>query len=326
MKIFLDEATWRKVVADFDITDIAVRDRNIVQLCLKTKMSNEDASQLLNEDIPSRIVTLFLDRAPGNNFGFQELQGMRYPSVGVSRAPFPRPSGLIVSRSSKGDVWPFGGGNGPMEFIAPDGGRPATRRLKCINGYTYSVGTGRRVYRRTAVGKWLRIDNGLPQTESSTAQGFSDLDAFSESDMYAVGGNGDVWHFDGAKWTQQGFPSNVELATVTCAGDGNVYISGEGGSLWVGNKSTWKRIYKGSSSILWNDVLWFQDKLWLASDYQFRQWNGKELVPVKHEGENVYITGHMDAYDGILVVASLDTVMQFDGKSWQVLVAPYPVS
>jgi hypothetical protein len=149
------------------------------------------------------------------------------------------------------------------------------------------------------------------------------MDAFSESDMYAVGGHGDVWHYDGKRWTQMGFPSNVQLGTVTCAGDGNVYISGEGGSLWVGQKSTWKSVYKGSSSILWNDVLWFDDKLWLSSDYQFRIWNGKDLEPVMHEGKAVPMNGHMDAYDGLLAIASSEYVMTYDGKVWKTIVAPY---
>ena len=121
-----------------------------------------------------------------------------------------------------------------------------------------------------------------------------------------------------------GFPSNVQLGTVTCAGDGNVYISGEGGSLWVGQKSTWKSIYKGSSSILWNDALWFDNKLWLSSDYQFRIWNGKDLEPVTHNGKDVPMNGHMDAHDGLLAIASSEYVMTYDGTAWKTIVAPYP--
>ena len=171
---------------------------------------------------------------------------------------------------------------------------------------------------------WKRLaTNSAKLVNILGGYGFNDLDAFSESDMYAVGGHGDVWHFDGREWSQRGFPSNVQLGTVTCAGDGNVYISGEGGSLWVGRESTWKLIYKGGSSILWNDVLWFNDKLWLASDYQLRIWNGKALEPVTHEGRQVPICGNMDAHDGILVVASLECVMSFDGREWRTIVAPY---
>ncbi|GGC25637.1 hypothetical protein [Pseudoduganella buxea] len=278
MTPLLDENTWLAVFAGFEIIDIAIREKDVIQLGLKKQLSNEEASHLFDGQIPSRIVTYFPNRPLGNHYGFQELAGMHYPRIGVSRSPFPRPSGLISSMNGNGDVWPFGGGNGPMEQISPAGLFPGTDRLKCLFGFTYSLGTGRRIFKRTGIGEWVSFNSGFPHTEPTTAQGFSDLDAFSEFDMYAVGGHGDVWHHDGTKWTQLGFPSNVRLETVTCAGDGNVYISGEGGSLWVGNKSTWKRIYKGSSSILWNDVLWFQDKLWLASDYQFRQWDGKELV------------------------------------------------
>ena len=72
--------------------------------------------------------------------------------------------------------------------------------------------------------------------------GFNDVDAFSKEDMYAVGGAGDVWHCDGQRWTQLPFPSNELLYTVCCAGDGNVYITGNMGALWVGRKDRWKRL------------------------------------------------------------------------------------
>ena len=209
-----------------------------------------------------------------------------------------------------------------MEHIAP-GQHPFPNRLKCISGFTYAVCYPREIYKRIAVGKWELFGTiPCPKQELDQA-GFNDMDAFSDSDIYAVGGHGDVWHFDGSQWRQMGFPSNVQLATVTCAPDGNVYISGEGGSLWIGQKSTWKRVYKGESSLLWNDALWFDNKLWLASDYQFRIWNGKELEPVTHNGEQVFINGHMDAYDGVLAIASSSVVMTFDGKQWRTIVAPY---
>ncbi|WP_051293679.1 hypothetical protein [Pseudoduganella violaceinigra] len=280
------------------------------------------------ETWPTRLVAIYLDETSRvvdgvrQHVGEQLLTGMALPVVGVSRAPFPRPGGLVAAKNMDGDAWPLGGGNGPMEHIAP-GKWPHPEKLKCINGFTYAVGAGRSIYKRTGVGQWQAMQSGLPKVESTNKQGFCDIDAFSESDMYAVGGHGDVWQFDGVSWRQMGFPSHVQLATVTCAGDGNVYISGEGGSLWVGRKSTWTRIYQGGSSIMWNDVLRFQDRLWLASDYQFCTWNGNELEPVTHQGERVPMSGHMDAHDGLLAIASLEYVMAFDGSAWRRMVAPY---
>ncbi len=322
MTAFLDKKRWQEVFAQYWITDIAIQERHILQMCGRQRMSQEAASQVWDADIPARLITLFTDRPEGNNCGFQELEGMHYPVVGVARAPFPRPSGLLSSRNADGDVWPRGGGSGPMEQI--DKGKwPGPQRLKCIDAVTYAVCGGRDLYRRVEVGRWEPFRDGLPQAEATSALGFSDMDAFSPSDMYAVGGHGDVWHHDGTAWRQMGFPSNVRLATVTCAGDGNVYISGEGGSLWVGEKSTWRQLYQGGSSVLWNDVLWFGGQLWLASDYQFRVWDGKALEPVMSEGKSVPVAGHMDAFDGILVIAGPEHVLRFDGAGWSELVAPY---
>jgi hypothetical protein len=129
--------------------------------------------------------------------------------------------------------------------------------------------------------------------------------------------------YNGKEWEATGFPTNEQLATVTCAGDGNVYISSEGGSLWCGRKYNWKPIYKGGSTVLWNDSVWFDNKLWLASDYQLRVWDGKKLQEADAPNGEVPNWGHMDARDGLLVVASLEEVMAYDGKAWRTLVTPY---
>jgi hypothetical protein len=322
MYAFLDETRWAEVFKGFEMVGVAIRDKGILQFCSRKKLPQAEASLLMDYEIPVRIVSLFLERAVGDNCGYQEMTGMAYPVLGVSRSPFERPGGMIASKNDDGDTWPVGGGNGPMEQILT-GGSPFPKRLKCLFGFTYSVGYPREIHKRVAVGRWERVGDIPCPASAIKGAGFNDLDAFAPTDMYAVGGHGDVWHFDGTAWKQMGFPSNVQLGTVTCAGDGNVYISGEGGSLWVGSKSTWTRVYEGSSSILWNDVLWFKGQLWLASDYQFRIWDGKEMQAVTYEGKSVSMYGHMDVYDGLLAIASPEWVKTFDGKEWRTIVAPY---
>ncbi len=315
---------WQTMLQGFEITGVAIRDAGTLQLVARKSLPHEIASRGFDSDIPTRIYSVFLNDPSDDNIECQELHKMSYPKVGVSRTPFPRPGGLVASMNRDGDVWPLGGGNGPAEEIAP-GGSPGLKRLKCLWGYTYSVGGSRDIYKRVAVGKWER-DNRIPEPktyEAIAAAGFNDLDAFSETDMYAVGGHGDVWHFDGSDWRQMGFPTNEQLGTVTCAGDGNVYITSEGGSLWVGQKSTWRLLQKQGSSVLCNDAHWFNGQLWLCSDYALRVWNGKELAVPEHEGRPILASGHMDAYDGLLAVADLWTVSSFDGQSWRNVVAPY---
>jgi len=276
-----------------------------------------------DNEIPTRFIAIYLDDNPKGELGWQEHGGFNKPICGVARTPLSQ--GLLVERHlMDGDVLAAGSGrDGDMEQIDP-GNIPMTSRIKCIGDYAYSVGRGRSIYKRVNLGHWVKLDNGFPDEESSFDIGFYDMDGFSESDMYAVGGHGDIWHYDGTIWMQEGFPSNMQLNTVTCAGDGYVYVSGMGGTLWRGRNSTWEHLYDGSYTIPWNDVLWFEDKLWLASDYMLRIWNGKELVPVTDdEGDELPFSGHMDAYDGLLVIADSDSVMAYQDGKWRTLVAPY---
>jgi hypothetical protein len=320
----LSRAAWADAYQGYEIVAVAIRDRNTLQTVSRKTIPHEQATHLLDGQIPTRVASIFLDDGSDENVGYREITGMTHPRLGVSRAPFHN-GVLVASMDRDGDTYPVGGGlDGPFEKIDP-GRWPGLQRLKCIADQTYAVALARRLYRRTAVGKWEQI-GGIPMSTDEAAlkgAGFKDLDAFSESDMYAVGGHGDVWHFDGRAWRQMGFPTNEQLATVTCAGDGNVYITSEGGSLWVGQHSTWRLLEKRGSSVLWNDVRWFDGKLWLASDYQLRVWNGREIVTPEHDGKTILASGHMDAHDGLLVIADLWTVSTFDGQAWRKVVAPY---
>ncbi|NHZ40887.1 hypothetical protein [Massilia aquatica] len=68
------------------------------------------------------------------------------------------------------------------------------------------------------------------------------MGAFSAADMYAVGSDGDVWHFEGTAWHSCPFPTDASLETVCCAGDGLVYITEINGSVWAGRSDGWTRI------------------------------------------------------------------------------------
>ncbi len=320
----LSRSVWADVYQGQDIVGVAIRHRRTLQTLSRPAMPQDQASRLLDGQIPTRVATIFLDDPSDDNVGFRDLSGMTHPRLGVSRAPF-HDGVLVASMDRDGDVYPVGGGlDGPFEKIHP-GGWPGLQRLRCIGDETFAVALARRLYRRVGVGQWERLA-GIPVSHNEgdlQAAGFRDLDGVSTAEMYAVGGHGDVWHFERGEWRQMEFPSPVPLATVTCGGDGNVYITGEGGSLWVGERSTWRLLHQGESSVLWNDARWFQGQLWLASDYQLRVWDGRELVAPMHAGKPMLASGHMDAHDGLLAVADLRTVSTFDGHTWRQAVVPF---
>jgi len=324
-KRFLARESWEKLFKGWHIVGCAVRTATLFQLVARKTLSVEEQVGTWDHDIPARLITLDLSETEEEQkFGWAGAVGFNLPRCGVSRQPLGQ--GLMVARNNEGSVLTIGGRRPPAKEAIGEGLNPAPWKIKCIDGYAYSVGQHRNVYKRVDVGRWVHIGAGLPDLKNEDEMeqaGFNDMHGHSESEMYAVGGRGDVWRYDGKQWKQCDFPSNEQLGTVTIGGDGKVYVSGEGGNLWVGAKDTWKQVHEGESSLLNNNAVWFDGMLWLCSDYQLRVWDGKELRRPRHNGLDVVYTGHMDAYDGLLVIAGLYDVHAYDGASWKTLVAPY---
>ena len=60
--------------------------------------------------------------------------------------------------------------------------------------------------------------------------------------IYAAGWEGEIWHYDGNRWSSICSPTNIILNDICCAGDGNVYAGGRVGMLIVCRRDHWKVI------------------------------------------------------------------------------------
>lgn len=326
-ELFLHRKAWQESFQGWNIVDCAIRNRDFVYLILRKDIPPEQISLTWDHDVPSRLAVLYLNETdPQEKWGHQDLEGFLLTFGGASLTPTAQ--GLALS--ANGDVFASGSGKSGMEKVLPEGGTISLRKCRTIAGRSHAVGYARGVYRRMDIGRWERLAHGLPDLDVAsmpadelTDFGFEDIDGFAENDLYAVGGKGDVWHYDGKIWIPCEFPANWPLLTVCCAGDGQVYISGEGGSLWKGRGDTWTQIWKNEYTLPYNDARWYEGKLWLSSDYMFDQWTGSAIEHVHHAGKRVDARGHMDVGDGILVVAEANRVSLFDGADWRTLVAPY---
>ncbi|MEQ4777548.1 hypothetical protein ABN078_04820 [Providencia huaxiensis] len=317
---YIKESDWKVRLKGWIITGCAIRDKNIVYICLRKDIPYEQARNLWNSEIPSRLLAIYLD-TPQTPTGSLSITGFDNPKIGVCLKPLEQ--GMIAERGDDGNVQCVGSGDDfPLEKIM-EGDYANPKNIKCIEGYAYYVGSAREIYKRVDIGKWERLQKGIPGGETDTDMGFTDLDGFSEQDMYAVGGEGDVWHYDGEQWIPCGFPSNEQLSAVLCAPDGYVYIGGEGGSLWRGRQFQWEKLNHGGSTILLNQLRWFEDKVWACDDYRLQCWDGNEMVRPMDGDESVLLSGHMDVRDGILVVAGDYSVDLYDGTVWHKIVRPY---
>jgi hypothetical protein len=190
----------------------------------------------------------------------------------------------------------------------------------------YALGWPRRIMKREGSG-WHEFSRGIPVSseildgKDLTECTFHGLSAFTERDMYAVGGEGEVWRFDGARWHQCGFPSNELLFNVCCAADGNVYIGGNNGSLWVGRGDKWKRLAADDFSVSWKDLAFFAGKLWLGSDYGLWELRDGAIIRAEVPEDVLACSGALDvSVDGtVLLTAGGNGACRFDGHAWEVL-------
>jgi hypothetical protein len=326
------EDKWNRSFNGWHITACSIRTKDLIHLFVRKAHEDDELDEMSEGDIACRSIQVRRHLEPADQRTAHEgLSGFLYPMVGSCTRPIGQD--LVISLSS--DAFASGSGSSGMEKAASRNGSGITpTRLVNVDGYIYSTGLGRGVYKRSDINIWQAIDRGLPalkthfrgaweSTEQTISLGFHDLDGPNEQLLYAVGGKGDVWRYDGKRWHQCDFPSNERLRTVTVAPDGMVYITGEGGSLWIGKEDSWRLAAKRSASDFFNDSVWFDGKLWLCSDYQLKVWNGEELVRPEHDGDVIPYTGRMDARDGLLLIAGGSYAHCFDGRQWQCLVAPF---
>ncbi|HCR9749815.1 TPA: hypothetical protein OPR08_002019 [Citrobacter koseri] len=211
----------------------------------------------------------------------------------------------------------------------------AIARLVRVGTSVYAIGSGFRVYKRINHQIWQEYSQSIPipeglterKVEALTTSFFEDMAGFSESDIYAVGGTGIIYHFDGDKWKQLAFPTNKLLYTVCCAGDGFVYIADFDGAVWKGRNEQWEKIIHGGMSMPFLNMAWFDGRLWCASDYGI--WvleEGKMVLAMyaKHKpvpSEVAVLSKRIDVSpDGtVMMVCGARGAAIYDGNEWNVL-------
>lgn len=196
-------------------------------------------------------------------------------------------------------------------------------RLKTIHKVIYGCGARGLAFYRTGPNAWKYIGtpdaSRLCETSNPLNGHFIDIDGFAPDDLYAVGGNGLVWHYDGTTWEHVSFPSNMPLESVCCAGDGQVYIGAQAGTVFRGRDAVWKQIHQGTLTLPYVDMVWHQGAVWCANDYGV--WTitdgvvEKALVP----DAVALCSGHLSTGDGVLLLGGMYGAAYHDGREWQYL-------
>lgn len=237
----------------------------------------------------------------------------------VSACICKHPTEQMVAIGPYGEVMVIGGGDIHEEEIGDGEDSPnlrgPLRHVRCIGERAYAVGMNRQVYRRDGVDQWNLIDQGMRPGNEGVV-GFESVDGFSEEDIYAVGWEGEIWHYNGNIWNRIESPTNLILTDVCSGGNGRVYACGRLGLLLQGRFNQWEIIeHESLTEDIWS-LAWFNGELYLATMRALYVLQGGQLVPVVF-GEDVPSSCfHLRTAQGVLWSIGKKDVMAFDGKQW----------
>jgi hypothetical protein len=220
-----------------------------------------------------------------------------------------------------GQIVCIGSGDVHEEFVGDKVSSPTKRGpmrgIRCVANQVYAVGMNRQVYVRNAAGKWASMDSGARLTSENDDEvvGFEAIDGFNDKELYAVGWNGEIWRFDGKRWSQIDSPVNTVLVDVCCGGDGNVYACGRNGVLVHGRKNAWSVIEHGLGDDFWS-LAWFGEELYVSTMDSVYKLKGSKLKSVSFGKDQPETCFQLSEADGVLWSIGAKDVFSFDGKKW----------
>ena len=223
-----------------------------------------------------------------------------------------------------GEVYVVGKGDDDWEGPVNKNEKLYFSNLKAIHhGYAVAVGPNREVYIRKSANNWKKLTDGLfPEGNETNLKyaGFNDVDGFSEKDMYACGGRGDLWHFNGRIWRKIDVPTNSVLENICCAEDGVVYITTNKREMLKGRGEAWEMIQQDLTEEVLEALVNYNGKIIVSTESDLFVVEGNELQPADlGRIPEMNSKAHIASGGGVLVVAGEDEAAMYDGQHWTVI-------
>jgi hypothetical protein len=212
------------------------------------------------------------------------------------------------------------GDEGPSDLVI-------MKEIRSIGDRILAVGMARHAYRcKNPQGKWEAIDADcfVPRAKRNSVIGFFSIDGFSAKDCYAVGHEGEIWHFDGKTWRQNVSPTNVLLTKVACdATTGTVWAVGLVGTILRGQSGQWAEFRNSlTKGDFWGLAI-FAGTVFVASEQGVFKVVGDDLEAVKLSAKTPVTTSYLAASSKeIWSVGDKDIFRSADGVRWKRLKGP----
>jgi len=325
--MWMTKSEYTKHISGYAIIGCAVRSSRVFYLLGRNIKQAEKASAISEGNVDKRVIPFFFGKPVDERWSAATLEGFERLVGSASKSPVEQ----MVVVDGMASVYAIGSGSKGIESSISEfidkRNLGSISRVRTIDGYVYAVGSAHTVCRRLGKNDWESLNLNLPRQtraefddeERSDDMDFIDIAGFSQNDLYTIAGRGVVWHCDGKKWTQIPFPSNMYLHSVCCAGDGNVYIGAQSGTLFCGRENRWKMIHKGEYSLPFKDIVWHAGKVWCTSDYGLWTVDNGKLVAADVPDEIKVCAGHLSVADGVMLMAGHSGAAFHDGEKWQLI-------
>ncbi|MDR6498855.1 WD40/YVTN/BNR-like repeat-containing protein [Burkholderia sp. DN3021] len=322
----ITDREYKNSLHGYYVTDCVVRNRDYFHFAVRNETEGEDASPLSEEKVSKKIVGFYLDEPLDKRMGSRGLTGFGMLHVGAAKLASGKDQ--VVAVDAGGQVYASGGGRSEVEAAIPVSKqgprRGGIRRVRMIGGRLYAVGGYNTACVRADVNDWTSLCLNLPIPDPDNVDAvedgsFADIDGFSHDDLYAVGGRGNAWRFNGSKWKRVPLPTNMLLTSVCCTPGGDVYIGAQSGTLFKGREDTWVMIHRGDMTLPFKDIVWHADQLWCTSDYGV--WNviDDKVVEVELPAEIKISAGNLSVADGMMLMAGVHGAAYHDGNEWRLI-------
>ncbi len=172
---------------------------------------------------------------------------------------------------------------------------------------------------------WKNFDYGIYSIfKGKLEKSLLSIDGYADNDIYAVGQKGATYHWDGRLWLVEDIPTNLSLNCVRCMSNGNVFICGDGGSLFVRNiQGHWIDLSNPeiTTRSLW-DMTEYEGFCYIAAENKLLRTDGKKIDEINVPLDDEFYFYSLDAFEKSLWVVGSERIYQFNGADWKVLICP----
>jgi hypothetical protein len=244
------------------------------------------------------------------------------PAAGVAHCVIPEDGRTVLTLSPGGIVHVAKPEGFSWETLDNSEEGPTSLRqmrdIRPIDGHVYAVGMGRMIYRRSPRGAWARFDESLRGNRGTIEiTGFLAIDGCSESHIYAVGFKGEMWCFNGKRWSQIDSPTNMKLERVRVVSPDLAVACGGAGTILLGSRDKWRVVSHEITKATFWGLEYFEGKFYLADNNSVYTFDGSQLLPLDSDPLKGVSTGRLHAADGVLWSVGEKDIVVFDGNTWR---------